>query len=104
MSCTSTLTSKNQTTIPKEVVEALQLKPSATLHYEIEEDGRVVLTAKTGTFAGLADRFPKRRRVQPASLEDMDTGIRAGGRKEVQESSVVTGPDIHAQQYCDFQN
>ncbi|HEY1052439.1 MAG TPA: type II toxin-antitoxin system PrlF family antitoxin [Prosthecobacter sp.] len=86
MSFTSTLTSKNQTTIPKKVVEALQLKPSATLHYEVEEDGRVVLTAKTGTFAGLADRFPKKRRAQPASLEEMDAAIRAGAVKRFKKA------------------
>lgn len=86
MSFTSTLTSKNQTTIPKEVVEALQLKPSATLHYEVEEGGRVVLTAKTGTFAGLADSFPKKRRVRPASLEEVDAAIRAAAVKRFQKA------------------
>lgn len=37
---TSALTSKNQTTIPKVVVEALGLTPSARLIYEIGEGGR----------------------------------------------------------------
>lgn len=78
MSFTSTLTSKNQTTIPKKVVEALQIKPSSQLHYEVEENGRVVLTAKTGTFADLADKFPKRRISRPASLAEMEAAIQTG--------------------------
>ena len=36
----STLTSKSQTTIPKAVIEALNLRPSDQLVYEIEVDGR----------------------------------------------------------------
>ena len=50
----STLTSKNQTTIPKAVIEALNLRPSDQLVYEIEADGRIILSAKTGTFASVA--------------------------------------------------
>jgi bifunctional DNA-binding transcriptional regulator/antitoxin component of YhaV-PrlF toxin-antitoxin module len=36
MSYTSTVTSKNQTTIPKAIVEALKIKPSAILVYDLE--------------------------------------------------------------------
>ncbi|MGV3662464.1 MAG: type II toxin-antitoxin system PrlF family antitoxin [Prosthecobacter sp.] len=86
MRYTSTVTSKNQTTIPKKVVEALKLKPSATLHYEVEEDGRVFLTAKTNTFGGLVNRFPKKRRAHPASLEEMDAAIRAAAVKRFKEA------------------
>lgn len=49
MSITSKLTAKNQTTIPRAVVEALQIKPSPLLMDEIEPDGRVVLTAESAT-------------------------------------------------------
>ncbi len=82
MSFTSTLTSKNQTTIPKKVVEALQIKPSSQLHYEVEENGRVVLTAKTGTFADLAGRFPKRRISRP----EMDAAIQTGAARRFKKS------------------
>ncbi len=75
---TSTLTSKNQTTIPKAVVAALQAQPSATLCFEMESDGRVILTAKAATFAQLAGSFPKKGRSKPASLEDMQAAICAG--------------------------
>jgi len=62
---TSTLTRKNQTTIPKVIVAALGLRPSDQLVYEIDESGRVMLTAKTGTFASVAASLP--RRQTPAS-------------------------------------
>ena len=75
---TSTLTPKNQTTIPKAVVAALQAQPTATLCFDLEPDGRVVLTAKTATCAQLAGTFPKKKRAKPASLAEMQTAIRAG--------------------------
>jgi bifunctional DNA-binding transcriptional regulator/antitoxin component of YhaV-PrlF toxin-antitoxin module len=75
---TSTLTSKNQTTIPKAVVAALHARPSATLCFEVEPDGRILLSAKTATFAELAPTFPKRRRKTPATLEEMQQAIRDG--------------------------
>ncbi|MCW1884511.1 hypothetical protein OKA04_07190 [Luteolibacter flavescens] len=50
----SILRSRNQTTIPQAVIEALGLRPDVRLVYEIEPDGRVLLSAKTGTFASVA--------------------------------------------------
>lgn len=73
----STLTTKNQTTVPKAVVEALKLKPSDQLVYEIGTDGRVVLTAKTETFASVAAGLPKRpKRKSVPTIEDMDRAIK----------------------------
>jgi antitoxin PrlF len=80
---TSTLTSKNQTTIPKAVVAALHAQPSATLCFEMESDGRIILSAKAATFAQLADSFPKKSRKKPASLDDMQAGIRAGAARSI---------------------
>lgn len=59
----SILTSKNQTTIPKAVIEALNLEPSDQLVYEVEDDGRIVLSAKTGTFAGVAEQLSRKPRL-----------------------------------------
>lgn len=39
----STITEKFQTTIPREVREALQLKPRQRLSYELRTDGSVVV-------------------------------------------------------------
>ena len=74
----STLTSKNQTTIPKAVIEALKLKPTDQLVYEIEPDGRVLLSAKTGTFASVAASLPRKPRSGPAkSVDEMKAAVKA---------------------------
>lgn len=57
MTAISTLTNKNQTTVPKVVVEALDIKPSDKLIYEIEGD-HVVLRAQTGRLADLLNESP----------------------------------------------
>ena len=74
----STLTAKNQTTIPKAIVEALGLKPSAKLVFEITDDGQLLVHVKQGRLADLAGFLANRprRRKTPASLEEMDAGIR----------------------------
>jgi len=80
----STLTSKNQTTIPKAVVEALQLRPSDQLVYEIEKDGRVILTAKTGTFASVAASLPHRNNAASSrSIDEMKAAVKTMARKRM---------------------
>ena len=86
MSITSKLTAKNQTTIPKAVVEALQIKPSSLLMYEIEPDGRVVLTAKSATFEDLADTFPAKRPRKPVSDVQMKEAVRSGAAQRFRKS------------------
>ena len=86
MSITSKLTAKNQTTIPKAVVEALQIKPSSLLMYEIEPDGRVVLTAKSATFEDLADTFPAKRPRKPVSDEQLNEAVRSGAAQRFRKS------------------
>ena len=86
MSITSKLTAKNQTTIPKAVVEALQIKPSSLLLYEIEPDGRVVLSAKSATFEELADTFPKKRPRNPVTDEQMKEAVRSGAVQRFRKS------------------
>ena len=78
---TSTLTSKNQTTIPKAVVAALQAQPSATLCFEMEADGRVILSAKAASFAQLAGSFPKKTRGKSVRIEEMQAAIQAGAAR-----------------------
>lgn len=77
----STLTSKNQTTIPKAVIDALKLKPSDKIDYHIAPDGRVVLSARTASLGEVEEKLAALRRAapartQPASLGEMDQGIR----------------------------
>lgn len=73
----STLTSKNQTTIPKAVIEALKLRPSDRLVYEIEADGRVLLSAKTGTFASVAAELAKRPKAAAKTVGEMNAAVKA---------------------------
>ena len=83
----STLTSKNQTTIPKAVIEALNLRPSDQLVYEIEADGRILLSAKTGTFASVAATLPRRPNVGSArTADEMKTAVKAMARQRMTRS------------------
>ena len=80
----STLTSKNQTTIPKVVIETLKLRPSDQLVYEIEADGRVLLSAKTGTFASVAASLPRRVGMGPArSVAEMKSAVKEMARRRL---------------------
>ena len=80
----STLTSKNQTTIPKAVVEALHLRPSDQLVYEIEADGRIILSAKTGTFSSVAARLAAKGAKGPTrTVEDMNAAVKAMAAKRM---------------------
>jgi AbrB family looped-hinge helix DNA binding protein len=77
---TSTLTSKGQTTIPREIRDHLHLRPGDRLEFVLEEDGRVVLlpaTVDAGELAGML-KAPSR----PVSVEEMNRAVRRrGGRR-----------------------
>ena len=70
---TATLTSKGQTTVPKEVRDHLGLKPGDRLRFGIQEDGRVVIEAATLPIRRLRGIFPKPDRA--VTLEEMDEAI-----------------------------
>lgn len=74
-----TLSSKGQVTLPKEMREALNLRPGDQIVYSII-DGEVVLTPKNVDFndlAGLLGKPPRGR----ATLEEIDESVlkAAGG-------------------------
>jgi AbrB family looped-hinge helix DNA binding protein len=78
----STLTSKGQITIPKDVREALHLEPGDRLDFMIQDDGRVLFqpaTVKAQELKGILQRKGRR----PVTLADMHAAIarRAGGRR-----------------------
>jgi hypothetical protein len=54
--------------------------------YEIEPDGRVVLTAKSATFEDLADTFPAKRPRKPVSDEQLNEAVRSGAAKRFRKS------------------
>lgn len=57
-------------------MEALKLRPSDRIFYEIRADGRVILTAKNETFASVAAGLPKKAKPDPVpTIEDIDVAI-----------------------------
>lgn len=75
----STLTAKNQTTVPKAIVDALGLKPSAKLVFELTDDGKLLVHVKQGRLADLAGAFRNfgtRRGKKAPTFEEMDAGVR----------------------------
>ncbi len=70
----ATLTSKGQTTIPKDVRQHLGLRPGDRMEFVIESDGRVMLLRATYDIRELAGILPKPRR--PVSIDEMTRSIR----------------------------
>jgi antitoxin PrlF len=71
----STLSSKNQVTIPKLVREYLNLKPGDRFKFFLQPDGTVVILPKIRT-SKLKGSVPKLNR--PISVEEMNIAIEAG--------------------------
>lgn len=76
MIATSTVTSKNQTTLPKAVVEALHIRPSDHLVYYVEQD-QVILRTKSGRLIDLRGKFA-RSGQKAATLEEMQKAVARG--------------------------
>ena len=77
---TSTLTSKGQTTIPKDVRKRLNLHPGDRLEFVIDEDGRVLVLPASIDVSELAGVLKSPAR--PVSVEAMNRAIRKrGGRR-----------------------
>ncbi len=77
---TSTLTSKGQTTIPKDIRKRLNLHPGDRLEFVIDEDGRVLVLPASIDASELAGML--KFAARPVSVEDMNRAIRKrGGRR-----------------------
>jgi len=76
MLATSKVTKKNQTTLPKAVINALGIKPADRIFYEIEE-GRVILHVKTERLIDLKGKFKHfgRKPRYPVSVEQMHEAV-----------------------------
>jgi antitoxin PrlF len=70
MSCDATLTSKGQTTIPKEIREGLAMKAGDRMTFTLLPDGTVLLRVKNKSVMGLAGRLHRKGRA-PISTEDL---------------------------------
>ena len=77
---TSTLTSKGQTTIPKDIRKRLNLHPGDRLEFVIDEGGRLLVIPASIDVSELAGMLNSPAR--PVSVEDMNRAIRKrGGRR-----------------------
>ena len=67
----STITSKGQTTVPRQVRERLGAGPGTRLVWHVLPDGRLIVRAKTHSLIDLAGslRSPKKK---PVPIEDMN--------------------------------
>jgi antitoxin PrlF len=74
----STLSSKNQVTIPKMVREYLNLTPGDRFKYVLQPDGTVAILPKI-PISKLKGSVPKLNR--PISVEEMNIAIEAGATK-----------------------
>ncbi len=70
----STLTSKGQTTVPKDIRRHLGLKPGDKIQFLVEDDGRVVILPATLHLRDLRGSLPKPSK--PVSVERMNEAIR----------------------------
>ena len=73
----ATLTSKGQTTIPKQVREHLKLSPGDKLDFVIESEGRVVIRPAKLDVRELKGLL-KRRDGKVLSIEEMNAAIARG--------------------------
>jgi antitoxin PrlF len=70
---TSTITSKGQTTIPKDIRDRLHVQPGDRIEFIIQ-DGAVVMRAANRKISDLRGFLPKPKKA--VTLEQMDEAIR----------------------------
>ena len=70
MAADATLTSKGQTTIPKEIRDGLGIKPGDRMTFTLMPDGTVVMRAKTRRIVDLAGILHKKGR-KPVTIDEM---------------------------------
>jgi antitoxin PrlF len=73
----STLTSKGQITVPKEVREKLHLKTGSRIDFVIEPSGRVIFQPLRSDFRALRGILTSRLK-RPATVEEMNEAIARG--------------------------
>ncbi len=70
MSGDTTLTSKGQTTIPKEIRDSLRIKPGDRMTFTLMADGTVVMRVKNRRIVELAGILRKKGR-KPVPIEQL---------------------------------
>jgi antitoxin PrlF len=77
---TSTVTSKGQITIPKEVRDSVGLEAGHRVSFQVRKDGVVELRPDTIDIMSLCGIF--KPRVKGVTLEDMDDAIRKAATRK----------------------
>ena len=70
MTAAATLTSKGQTTIPKEIRDSLGIKPGDRMTFTLMPDGTVLLRVKSKSIMELGGVLHKKGR-KPVSIQQM---------------------------------
>lgn len=66
----ATLTSKGQTTIPKQIRDSLGMKPGDRMTFTLMPDGTVIMRVKTKSVIGLAGMLHRKGR-KPVPVEQL---------------------------------
>ena len=85
----STLTSKGQTTIPREIRERLRIRPGDRLDFVAHDDGTVTLHARNRHVSELAGLLYRPGR-KPATIRDMHDAVTDGAVERFLRSSRKT--------------
>lgn len=64
----ATVTTKGQTTIPKDVRLAANLNPGDRIHFTVLDDGTIIVRVKNRTIRDVAIKLPGRKRVSVAQM------------------------------------
>jgi len=64
----ATVTSKGQTTIPKDVRAAANLKPGDRIHFTVLGDGTIIVRVKNRSIRDIAFRPPGGKRLSIAQM------------------------------------
>jgi antitoxin PrlF len=64
----ATVTSKGQTTIPKSVRSAANLKPGDRIHFAVLEDGTIIMRVKNRSIKDISIKPPSGKRVSVTQM------------------------------------
>ena len=64
----ATVTSKGQTTIPKDVRTAANLKAGDRIHFTVLEDGVIIVRVKNRSIGDISFKPPRKKRVPIAQM------------------------------------
>ena len=73
----STVTSKGQITIPKQIRDLLRLEPGDRVQFQVDRQGQVIMRAKNVDIRELRGILRSRRKT-PLSIEEMNEAIARG--------------------------